>query len=1049
MACSVVPHIYPITLVKTPVLATLSRQNPGYRKYSLISGEVKPTILLATTCRWYTTARLALALANAGCSVSVICPLPHPVSKTRVAERIYAYNGLAPLRSFKDAIAAIKPKFIMPCDDLAAQHLYQLYDRSRRLGKDGESISRLLEHSLGTPEALRILHARAAFIEFAAAEGIRVPKTTAVTHVDQIEDCVVRMGLPMVLKANGTSGGLGVRVVRSRDEAEHAFWTLQAPPLLMKAAKRALLDRDFTLLRPFLLRHRSMVNAQAFIHGHEATSTTLCWNGTVLASLHFEVLDKVRATGHATVLRITENAEMLAATETIARRLNLSGVYGFDFMLEANTGNAYLIEMNPRATQVGHLTLGPGRDIPAALYSALTGGSLNPAPKLTEKDTIALFPHEWLRNPSSVFLSSAHHDVPWEEPDLICACISGARKQSAWYRQARWIGTLSPARLLTPLAAFARSRRSKLQNQVNIQSIRENPAPGYSRNGREFSVPLLYTDPVVWSMHQSIGPATSCSESVKDSRLLNARPSNGKTVSSHLISTSTIYHKLVRRKVAGKEKHALRVLKFGGTSVGDACCIERVVDIIRSNLRETSVVVVVSAMSGVTNSLIDAATQSATGNQGPVDGIFQELRKQHDTAARALIRSDAKRRRITSKLHEIIQEGQRLCRDTSRLGELTAPARDSISSLGERLSTPLLAAALSERGVASEALAATELIITNSQHGAADPLMDLVRERCEARLRALLRRGIVPVVPGFIGATREGVLTTLGRGGSDFSATILAAALGADEVTIWKDVDGMMTADPRLVPDACTIAEISYREAVELANFGSKVLHPKTICPLLECGIPLWIRNTFAPGRTGTKITPTGSSNRGVKALTGISEAALVTLSASGIGTLQDTVARAFGATAAARVNFIQILPSSSSSEVCLAIPSPPAQQMLGRLREALEREQTQQHQQRDQLRLDDSVAIVTIIGHHMSDIAGIVERTVTALSREHVHIVASARGPSECNISFAVAKNDMKAALIAMHREFRLGVLNLKPLLPQTFSGKSPNWLYRTEASA
>jgi aspartate kinase len=166
---------------------------------------------------------------------------------------------------------------------------------------------------------------------------------------------------------------------------------------------------------------------------------------------------------------------------------------------------------------------------------------------------------------------------------------------------------------------------------------------------------------------------------------------------------------------------------------------------------------------------------------------------------------------------------------------------------------------LEENGVASEAIEATELIQTDSCHGAADPDMDLTRELCQERLRPLVRKGVVPVVTGFIGATAKGVLTTLGRGGSDYSATILGAALDADEAIIWTDVDGLMTADPRLVPGASTIAEISYREAEEMARLGAKVLHPKTLIALTQSGIPLWIRNTFAPELAGTKITPAGS----------------------------------------------------------------------------------------------------------------------------------------------------------------------------------------------
>jgi len=305
-------------------------------------------------------------------------------------------------------------------------------------------------------------------------------------------------------------------------------------------------------------------------------------------------------------------------------------------------------------------------------------------------------------------------------------------------------------------------------------------------------------------------------------------------------------------------KKPLRIMKFGGTSVGDASSIEKVADIIRDASRESDLVVVVSAMSGVTNRLIEAAVQSALADRLSVATIFHELRERHAAVVNALIHSAVERSRIGREMDRLFQEGEQLCECTTRMRELTPSARDSISSLGERLSAPIVAAVLEESGVASKAIEATALIQTDSCHGAADPHMDVTRKLCQERLRPLVQKGIVPVVTGFIGATVEGVITTLGRGGSDCSATILGAALDAHEVIIWTDVDGLMTADPRLVPDASTIAEISYREAEEMAHLGAKVLHPKTLRPVTQSGIPLWIRNTFAPQLAGTKITSSG-----------------------------------------------------------------------------------------------------------------------------------------------------------------------------------------------
>jgi len=327
--------------------------------------------------------------------------------------------------------------------------------------------------------------------------------------------------------------------------------------------------------------------------------------------------------------------------------------------------------------------------------------------------------------------------------------------------------------------------------------------------------------------------------------------------------------RVVPNKVLGNANRPLRVMKFGGTSVNDACCIEKVADIIKAATQDSDVVVVVSAMRGVTDELVEAATQSEQGNQQVVAAIFQALRGRHEAAANLLVHSAEQRERIVGKLRQVFQEGERLCQEVIRQRELTQRGCDSISGLGERLSAPLVAAALEERGVASQAIDATELIITDSRHGAAEPLMDITRKRCEARLLPLLLQGIIPVVTGFIGATAEGVPTTLGRNSSDYSGTIMGAALDADEVTLWTDVDGILTTDPKLVSNASSILEMSYGEASDLAELGAKVLHPKTLHALMQRGIPLSIRNTFAPDHPGTRITRKGSANgTGVKAVT-------------------------------------------------------------------------------------------------------------------------------------------------------------------------------------
>jgi bifunctional aspartokinase / homoserine dehydrogenase 1 len=468
-------------------------------------------------------------------------------------------------------------------------------------------------------------------------------------------------------------------------------------------------------------------------------------------------------------------------------------------------------------------------------------------------------------------------------------------------------------------------------------------------------------------------------------------------------------------------KKPLRVMKFGGTSVGDASCIQRAAQIVHEASAEGPVVAVVSAMNGVTNRLIEAAKASEAGAQEKCGAIFEAMRQQHAKAIDETTRDEAKRKDLNARLDKIFAEGERLCKGTALLRELTPRSLDAISSLGERLSAPLVAAALAERGGHSEAVEATELIVTDSYHGGADPLMVRTREHSEKRLRPLLQRGVTPVVTGFIGSTEAGVLTTLGRGGSDYSATILGAALDAGEIIIWTDVDGVLTADPRLVPEARTIPEISYREATELAYFGAKVLHPKTLRAVEQAGIPVWIRNSFRPERTGTKITPKGRSNGGgVKALTAIGNAAMITLGGPGIVGLTDVVGRTFSTTAELHASVLLISQSSSQNDICFIVSASDAK----RTEEALRKEFAQDlaHEKVEHITCVPNIAIVAVVGENMRGTPGVAGRTFISLGRENVNIIAIAQGSSESNISFVVSDKDMKPALAAVHREFSLG---------------------------
>lgn len=467
-------------------------------------------------------------------------------------------------------------------------------------------------------------------------------------------------------------------------------------------------------------------------------------------------------------------------------------------------------------------------------------------------------------------------------------------------------------------------------------------------------------------------------------------------------------------------KNNLRVMKFGGTSVGNAECIRRAAEIVARAAGEGPVVAVVSAMSGVTNRLIEAAQASAVGDRGAAGNLAETLRQHHQGAIEILIGEGDKRSQLAAELKQIIEEVTSLCRGTALLRELTPRTLDAISSAGERLSARLLAGALRELGLNAAAVEATELIVTDNHSGRAEPLMAETRERATARLAPLLAERAVPVVTGFIGATLDGKLTTLGRGGSDYSATILGAALDAKEIIIWTDVDGVLTADPRLVPEARTLQEISYNEAAELAYFGAKVLHPKTLRPVSEAGIPVWIRNSFLPERNGTKITATGHpTRRGVKAITAMSNVTLITVGGRGIVGLPGVAAKTFTAAASAQANVLLISQSSSGNDICFIIDSGDAARTVAELRAAFAADL--EHKEVEHITVNAGIAIVAVVGDRMRGTPGIAARTFSALGRRGINIIAIAQGSSEYNVSLVVEAGEMCEVVQALHSEFGL----------------------------
>lgn len=389
-----------------------------------------PGILLAATARWVATARLAQAFVRAGCEVEVVCPRGHPVTRTRAASRIHAYNSLAPLRSTRAAIEAAQPDFIIPCDDLATANLYRLH--SRTVHRGAPELRAVLEGSLGKASSVAMAAARSRLMTFARRQGIRVPFTAVAHTAEELANWLARNGCLAVLKTDGSFGGRGVRVVHTPIEAQRAWRALRSPPSPGRAIKRAIINRDVNYVLPCVLRTRPVVNVQRFVAGQDANCTVACWKGKVLASITAKVLRTLGPQGPASVVQLFDNREITEAVEEIVGQLGLSGLVGADFVIEEGTGDAYLIEINPRAPQIGHLQLGAGRDLPAALRAVLAGEPVRDTPRVTANQVIAFFPQEWLRDPTSEFLRTAYHDVPWDEPELVRASVGETRIQRAW-----------------------------------------------------------------------------------------------------------------------------------------------------------------------------------------------------------------------------------------------------------------------------------------------------------------------------------------------------------------------------------------------------------------------------------------------------------------------------------------------------------------------------------------------------------------------------------------------------------------------------------------
>jgi glutathione synthase/RimK-type ligase-like ATP-grasp enzyme len=400
----------------------------------------KPKILLATTCRWFSAARLGLSFASTSCLVEAVSPSGHPLELTNAAQKFYRFDAFTPGASLRAAIEKSQPDLVIPCDDVAAIHLRRVCAGAAASSSGpSRALFELLTRSMGELSSYPILSSRVKFLALSRELGIRTPSTEAVDNEEEARAWCDRNGFPAVLKADGTSGGRGVRIAQTMEEALAAFRTLDAPVPISVVLKRAGIDRDLNLVVPWLKRKRNVVSIQEFVTGTDFNIAVACWKGEVVASVGAEVLQTWQQNGPASVIRLVPDGDMLRMAQAIVHRLQLSGLCGFDFLVNAKTGEHTLIEINPRATQTGHIPLGPGHDLPSALYSAMTGKKREPM-SVTGNDRIALFPLAWQSNPPREQLESAYQDIPREAPGLVQAgeaetdLLSRAKWKQLWIK---------------------------------------------------------------------------------------------------------------------------------------------------------------------------------------------------------------------------------------------------------------------------------------------------------------------------------------------------------------------------------------------------------------------------------------------------------------------------------------------------------------------------------------------------------------------------------------------------------------------------------------
>jgi bifunctional aspartokinase / homoserine dehydrogenase 1 len=458
------------------------------------------------------------------------------------------------------------------------------------------------------------------------------------------------------------------------------------------------------------------------------------------------------------------------------------------------------------------------------------------------------------------------------------------------------------------------------------------------------------------------------------------------------------------------------VMKFGGTSVGTLDAMLQVAEIVQDVKKEWKhVAVVTSAMAGVTNFLLKLVDIAITGNRDQIKTSIQELRERHYAVLDNIPLTEARKTAAIEQVEEILLELQETCKAISILSEASPRSRDLVASTGERLAVRVLAAVLESKQINACFLDSSRIIVTDDNFQNAMPDFIATQQKADEIIQPMFDQNCTPVITGFIGGTPEGIITTLGRGGSDYSAAILSSVLNAEDVWIWTDVNGVMSADPRLVENAVTIPELTFREVAELAYYGAKVLHPKTIRPIIESKIGLRVCNTFNPSHPGTRLLETRDFRKGtIKAVTAIRDLDLLSIEGRGMLGVPGVAARTFSAVAKTGTSVPMITQSSSEQTITFAVPHQSSNTVVSALEETFADEI--RHRDIDSVMVNSSVAIVTTVGAGMAQTAGISGKVFNALGQAKVNVMAIAQGSSEVSISFVVSEQDLKSALIAIH---------------------------------